>query len=139
VSREPWQAPRTGYLLTAAVAAANVAEADQLWDELDHDAQVDVLTALGAQARLAVSTSLAPGRYEGFSRDFATEACSVAHDAFNALVSDEPWAVPECSHCRRWLASTLCSMSVQLARHRGMSAEVFAHECRETAERAART
>ena len=44
------EAPRVGYLLTAAMAGRRYDEASALWRELDESAQCDVITALSAQA-----------------------------------------------------------------------------------------
>jgi hypothetical protein len=142
VTRLPWQAPRTAYLFTAAVAAADKAAADALWDALDHAAQTDTLTALAAQAKNA-STAMRAGTALGddHARRFGTEACEKALEAMTALLASPPapWELPECSHCRRLLATAIASFSVRMARQRGQSAEVFAHSCRETAARTPRT
>jgi hypothetical protein len=63
-----WEAPRTAYLLTAAVADGNQAEADALWKSLDKPAQADVLLALAAQLKVNLRTAFSAagtdaGRY----------------------------------------------------------------------------
>jgi hypothetical protein len=144
VTRLPWQAPRTAYLLTAAVAAGDEAAADALWNGLDDDAtEADVLTALGAQARLAAQQrgTRAAGGFSGGKTRFGMEACDRALDAMTALLADPPlpWELPQCSHCRKLLATAIAAFSLEMARQRGLSAEVFAGLCRDTASRAART
>ena len=143
MTRLPWQAPRTAYLFTAAVAAADKTAADALWDGLGDAEQTDVLTALGAQAKNATTATWRTGTTLGdeHARRFGAEACEKALEAMTALLATPPlpWELPECSHCRKLLATAIASFSVRLARQRGLSAEVFAHSCRETAARAART
>lgn len=46
-----WEAPRTAYLLTAAVADGDQADAQALWKPLDASGQTDLLLALGAQLK----------------------------------------------------------------------------------------
>lgn len=52
-----WEAPATAYLLTAAVADGDQAEADALWKPLDTSAQADLLLALAAQLKVNLRTA----------------------------------------------------------------------------------
>ncbi|HLK01957.1 MAG TPA: hypothetical protein VKU39_18905 [Streptosporangiaceae bacterium] len=63
-----WEAPRTAYLLTAAVADGDNAEAEALWKLLDKSGQADLLLALAAQLKVNLLTALSAtgtdtGRY----------------------------------------------------------------------------
>jgi hypothetical protein len=53
-----WEAPRTAYLLTAAVADNDHAEADALWKPLDKPAQAELLLALAAQLKVKLGAAL---------------------------------------------------------------------------------
>lgn len=48
-----WGAPHHAYEFTAAIADGDIAAADAVWKELDRRGQLDLLLALGAQARLS--------------------------------------------------------------------------------------
>lgn len=55
-----WAAPRIGYLLTAALAGQRYSEASAMWKRLDEPSPAEVITPLGAQARLAVAEAGIP-------------------------------------------------------------------------------
>jgi hypothetical protein len=68
VNEPIWEAPRTAYLLTAAIADSDHAEADAFWKPLDKPGQADLLLALAAQLKANLLTVLSAtgtdsGRY----------------------------------------------------------------------------
>jgi hypothetical protein len=112
-----WAAPRVGYLLTAAMAGRRYAEAAGMWRELDEPAQSDVITALAAQARLAVAEAGVPLQVD-FS-GLADAHCPEAHcpeariAATSAYEGTGPWQPPNCLHCRELVASALAEIQLQ--------------------------
>lgn len=141
VTRAPWQAPRTAYLLTAAAADRDQQAADRLWDALGEAEQAGVLAALGAQCRaalLAATTGTIAGDAEAITADItdlAAEVCREAIAGLRAVLSGRPWTAPPCPHCRKAIAVTLTGLAVGAGRRQGISAEVIAHNCRRTADR----
>jgi predicted transcriptional regulator len=82
-----WVAPRIGYLLTAVLAGGRYDEAAAMWRELEEPAQCDVITALGAQARLAVREAGIPLQvdFTGLADASCTEALGAAQAAYEAM------------------------------------------------------
>jgi len=107
-----WVAPRIGYLLTAAMAGQRYDEAAAMWRELDEPTQIDVITALGAQARLAVREAGIPLQidFSGLADASCTEAFSAAQSAYEG---SGPWEPPQCPHCRELVASALAEIQLQ--------------------------
>jgi hypothetical protein len=129
-----WQAPRTAYLLTAHVALREKPEAEKLWSSLDKLVQGDVLLALGAQCRLNMQAAMrVRGKHVGDMTlaSTAQRLCENAFHALRALVNDTlgPWEVPECSHCRELVGSTLAALSLHGATLQGISQEQFGAAC----------
>jgi hypothetical protein len=107
-----WIAPRIGYLLTAAMAGQRYDEAAAMWAELDESAQSDVITALGAQARLAVQEAGIPLQID--FTGLADASCIEAFDAAQrAYAGSDPWESPRCPHCRELVASALAEIQLQ--------------------------
>lgn len=104
--------PRIGYLLTAAMAGRRHGEASVMWGELDETTQSDVITALSAQARLAVAEAGVPLQID-FS-DLADSRCpELLTAAKSAYEGCEPWQTPRCPHCRELVASTLAEIQLR--------------------------
>jgi hypothetical protein len=126
-------ASNTGYLLAAALAGQRYEDASTMWKELDYIAQVEVITALGVQARVAV-------REVGFSLgvDFSrlgeticAEALTAARMAFEGT---GPWRAPQCSHCRELVASALAEVQVKAGIARGVPPSYVELICQAKAE-----
>jgi hypothetical protein len=114
-----WIAPRIGYLLTAAMAGQRYDEAAAMWRELDESAQSDVITALGAQARLAVQEAGIPLQID--FTGLADASCIEAFDAAQrAYAGSDPWEPPQCPHCRELVASALAEIQLQAEVAAGM-------------------
>jgi hypothetical protein len=114
-----WVAPRIGYLLTAAMAGRRYSEASGMWSDLDETTQSDVITALGAQARLAVAEAGIPLRIDFTS--LADARCPEAQRAAeSAYEGDTEWRPPQCPHCRELVASTLAEIQLQAGIAAGM-------------------
>jgi len=107
-----WVAPRIGYLLTAAMAGRRYDEAAAMWRELDEATQSDVITALAAQARLAVQEAGIPLQidFTGLADASCTEALTAAQSAYE---ESGPWQAPQCPHCRELVASALAEIQLQ--------------------------
>ena len=107
-----WDARRIGYLLTAAVAGQRYEEASSLWRELDESTQCDVITALAAQARLAVHEAAIPLQidFTGLADTSCPEARAAAETAYVGAV---PWSPPQCPHCLELVASALAEIQLQ--------------------------
>jgi hypothetical protein len=114
-----WDAPRIGYLLTAAVAGRRYVEASSLWRELDESTQREVITALAAQARLAVHEAGIPLQidFTGLADTSCTEARAAAETAY---VDAVPWRPPQCPHCLELVASALAEIQLQAGVAAGM-------------------
>jgi|ERR1700677_563376 hypothetical protein len=114
-----WDARRIGYLLTAAMAGRRYDEASGLWRELDESTQCDVITALSAQARLAVQEAGIPLQidFTGLADTSCTEARAAAETAYVGAV---PWRPPQCPHCRELVASALAEIQLQAGVAAGM-------------------
>jgi len=114
-----WAAPRIGYLLTAAMAGQRYDEASAAWRELDEATQSDVITALGAQARLAVAEAGIPLQidFSGLADTSCTEARTAAETAYEGA---GPWQPPQCPHCRELVASALAEIQLQAGVAAGM-------------------
>jgi hypothetical protein len=121
-----------GYLLTAALAGQRYDEAAGLWRELDYSAQVEVITALGVQARVAVLEAGIP-----LAADFARLASTVCAEALTAarlaFEGTRPWQAPQCSHCRELVASALAEIHVKAGVAGGMPAYYVELVCRNAA------
>jgi hypothetical protein len=127
-----WAAPRIGYLLTAAMAGRRYGEARDMWQDLDESAQSDVITALGAQARLAVAEAGVP-----LNIDFTCLAYPSCPEALAAVQSayqgSRQWQSPHCPHCRELVASALAEIQLQAGVAAGMPASYVDLICREKA------
>jgi hypothetical protein len=107
-----WEAPRIGYLLTAAMAGKRYGEASTLWQELDESTQNEVISALSSQARMAVQEAGVPLRidFTGLADTSCTEARSAAETIYEGT---GPWRPPQCPHCRELVASALAEIQLQ--------------------------
>ncbi len=114
-----WAAPRIGYLLTAALAGGRYDAAAAMWRELDEPTQSDVITALGAQARLAVREAGIPLHidFSGLADASCSEALGAAQSAYEGSGS---WETPQCPHCRELVASALAEIQVRAEVAAGM-------------------
>ena len=124
-----WAAPRIGYLLTAAMAGRRYNEACCMWRELDEPTQSDVITALGAQARVAVAEAGVPVviDFTGLADSRCPETLAAAQTAYEGT---GPWKPPQCSHCRELVASTLAEIQFQAGVAAGMPASYVDLVCR---------
>src|SRR5580700_1445808 len=106
------EAPRIGYLLTAAMAGQRYDEASTLWRELDESTQCDVIAALSAQARLAVQEAGIPLRidFTGLADTSCIEARATAETVYQGT---DQWSPPRCPHCRELVASALAEIQLQ--------------------------
>jgi hypothetical protein len=125
----PSIAPRIGYLLTAALAGRRYVEAYGLWRELDDHAQGEVISALGAQARLAVTEAGVPLQidFTGLADPRCPEALTAARSAYEGT---DPWQPPACPHCRELVASTLAEIQLKAGVAAGMPASYVDLLCR---------
>jgi hypothetical protein len=122
-------APRIGYLLTAAMAGGRSGEASGMWSELDEITQADVITALGAQARLAVAEAGVPLEVDFTS--LADVRCpGVLTAAKSAYEGCARWQSPQCSHCRELVASALAEIHLQAGIAAGVPASYVDLICR---------
>ena len=124
-----WAAPRIGYLLTAAMAGRRYSEACGMWRELDEPTQSDVITALGAQARVAVAEAGVPLQidFTGLADSRCPGTLAAAQTAYEGT---GPWEPPRCSHCRELVASTLAEIQFQAGVAAGMPASYVDLICR---------
>lgn len=124
-----WPAPRIGYLLTAALAGRRYGEASGMWNGLDETAQSDVITALSAQARLAVAEAGIPLQvdFTGLADSRCPEALPAAKLAYEGRV---PWQSPQCPHCRELVASALAEIQLQAGLAAGMPSPFVDLICR---------
>jgi hypothetical protein len=76
-----WEMPCTAYLLTAAVADGDEAEADALWKALDKAAQTDLLQVLTAQLKCNLRTAFSAA---GTEADRKALAGALARMSVNA-------------------------------------------------------
>jgi hypothetical protein len=122
-------APGIGYLLTAALAGRRYDEAQVLWRELDNPTQSDVISALGAQARLAVAEAGVPLHidFAGLADRRCPEALNAARSAYEDAA---PWQPPRCPHCRELVASALAEIQLQAGVAAGMPAAYVDLICR---------
>lgn len=141
----PWDAPRAAYLLTAAVAdnAAQVGaivpgdEVSAEWTGYDRITQLEILAALGAQTRLALT--MAHDRLDmeiEMEWDCAArQVCSEALAATRELISSGhgPLAAPECAHCRQIIARAMCSLQIRAYFRLGFTPAMIAAMCRRSA------
>ena len=101
-----------GYLLTAALAGQRYDEASSLWRDLDDSTQIEVITALGSQARAAVRKAGIP-----LAADFSKLGDSACEEALTAArmayEGTGPWRAPQCSHCRELVASALAEIHLK--------------------------
>jgi hypothetical protein len=114
-----WEAPRVGYLLTAAMAGQRYDEASTLWRELDESTQNEVISALSAQARMAVQEAGVPLQID--FTGLADTSCTEARTAAEAIYEGTgPWHPPQCPHCRELVASALAEIQLQAGVAAGM-------------------
>lgn len=155
MNRPRWDAPRAAYLLTAALAD-NAALADTAfgteWVGYDESAQQDILTALGAQTRLALrmlrdklgmeiemdSGGMPDSADAGIAEDTVRSACGEAAVAARELIKPSPrhGAAPECAHCREIVARTMCGLQIQAYFRLGFTSAMIAGTCRRSAGKA---
>ena len=114
-----WDARRIGYLLTSAMAGRRYDEASATWRGLDEPTQCEVITALAAQARLAVREAGVPLQidFTGLAVTSCTEARGAAEAAY---AGTGPWQPPQCPHCRELVASALAEIQLQAEVAAGM-------------------
>jgi hypothetical protein len=112
-------APRIGYLLTAALAGRRYDEASTMWRQLTESSQAEVITALGAQARLAVEEAGVPlgVDFTKLADTICAEALTAARRAYEGT---GPWRPPQCSHCRELVASALAEVQLKAGIAAGM-------------------
>jgi len=144
----PWDAPRAAYLLTAAMAdntqtagaIAPGAEMSAEWAGFDASEQQDILTALGAQTRLALKMlhDKLGMEIEMDWEPAAQVACSGALVSARELIKPAPGALatPECAHCREIIAKALCSLQIQAYFRLGFTPAMIAGVCRQSADEA---
>lgn len=142
----PLDAPRTAYLFTASMAdntqqAGTIVPTDDMsaeWGGYDEGAQRDILAALGAQTRVALSMLRDKLGVE-IEMDWDSTArvvCSEALGAARELVRrPEPgqWTLPECAHCREVIAKAMCSLQIQAYFRLGCTPAMVAAMCRQSA------
>jgi hypothetical protein len=148
VNPPPWDAPRVAYLLTAAMAdtaqaaGAIVPGADMsaAWAGYDASAQQDILTALGAQTRLALKMlyDKLGVEIEMDTEPAARAVCSEALVSARELIKPTPgtWATPECAHCREIIAKALCGLQIEAYFRLGFTPAMIAAMCRQSADMA---
>ena len=121
-----------GYLLTAALAGQRYGEAASLWRELDDSTQLEVITALGVQARVAVQEAALPlaADFTRLADTACAEALTAARTAFEGT---GPWRAPQCSHCRELVASALAEIHVKAGVAGGRPAYYVELVCRSAA------
>jgi hypothetical protein len=126
-------APRIGYLLTAALAGRRYSEASGMWRELDEPTQSDVITALGAQARVAVAEAGVPLQvdFTGLADSRCPETLVAAKSAYEGA---GPWEPPQCPHCRELVASALAEIQLQAGVAAGIPASYVDLICRGKAD-----
>jgi hypothetical protein len=124
-----WAAARIGYLLTAAMSGRRYSEASGMWRELDEPAQADVISALGAQARVAVAEAGIPLQidFASLADSGCTETLAAAQTAYEGT---GPWEPPQCPHCRELVASTLAEIQLQAMIAAGRPASYIDLICR---------
>jgi hypothetical protein len=122
-------AARIGYLLTAAIAGGRYDEASTVWRELDESTQCEVITALSAQARLAVQEAGIPLQidFAGLADTSCTEARAAAEAVYEGTT---PWRPPQCPHCRELVASALAEIQLQAGVASGMPPSYIDLICR---------
>jgi hypothetical protein len=122
-------AARIGYLLTAAMAGGRYDEASTVWRELDESTQCEVITALSAQARLAVQEAGIPLQidFAGLADTSCTEARATAEAVYEGTT---PWRPPQCPHCRELVASALAEIQLQAGVASGMPPSYIDLICR---------
>jgi hypothetical protein len=141
----PRDALRVAYLLTATIAdyAAQVGtivpgnDLSAEWVCYDEITQLDILVAIGAQTRLAL-TMLRDRLGVEIEMDWdctARMVCSEALAAARELIKPEPgpWARIECAHCREIIAKALCSLQLQAYFRLGLTPAMIAAKCRQSA------
>lgn len=150
MNRPRWDAPRAAYLLTAALAD-NTAFGTE-WVGYDQGAQQDILTALGAQTRLALrmlhdklgmeiqmDSGGMPDRADhGIAEGAVRSPCGKAAIAAREFIkpSPRPAAAPECAHCREIVARTMCGLQIQVYFRLGFTPAMIASTCRQSAAKA---
>lgn len=146
VKTRAWAAPRTAYLLTAAMAdnsgqAGVIAATDAMSDEWSGYSvaeQREVLIALGAQAR--VSLQLLREKlgmqiemdWDEVARVVCAEALLLARELVSS--GEVPRVMPECAHCREVIGNGLCSLQIQAYFMLGFTPGMIAETCRRSAE-----
>jgi hypothetical protein len=166
-----WEAPRVAYLLTAAMAD-NPQQARAIvpvngdinleWGGYDEAAQQDILTALGAQTRLALgmlrerlgteieidwestgwestgweSTGWESTDWESRARAACSHAFAAVLAAVRELVGPDPRArvTAQCAHCREVIAKAMCSLQIQAYFRLGFTPAMIAAMCRQSAD-----
>ncbi len=90
-----------------------------MWRELDEPTQSDVITALSAQARVAVAEAGVPLQidFTGLADSRCPETLVAAQSAYEGA---GPWEPPQCPHCRELVASALAEIQLQAVVASGM-------------------
>jgi hypothetical protein len=146
-----WEAPRVAYLLTAAMAdnpdqgsaiAPGNGDMNAEWGGYDDAAQQDILAALGAQTRLALSmlrerlgTEIEID-WERTARATCSHAFAAMLAAVRELVGPDPRArvTAQCAHCRQVIAAAMCSLQIQAYFRLGFTPAMIAAMCRQSAD-----
>lgn len=151
MNRAPWDAPRAAYLLTAFLADNTAFSADNTafsaeWLGHDEGTQQDILTALGAQTRLALRMLHDKLGMEiemdcrGIQdrADTMPSACAEAAATTRELIKPRPRAgtAPECAHCREIVARTMCGLQIQAYFRLGFTPAMIVGTCRQSARMA---
>lgn len=143
---QTWDAPRVAYLLTATMAdnaeqVGAIIPSDDMsaeWRSYGESEQQDILTALGAQTRLALRMLHDKLGME-IEMDWDSTArivCSEALAAARELVRPRSggWVAPQCAHCREVIAKAMCSLQIQAYFRLGFTPGMIAAMCRQSAD-----
>jgi hypothetical protein len=143
-----WGAPRTAYLLTAAMADATLrtgvimpsAKVDGEWNGYDETAQWEILIALGAQTRVALKMlqdklgMQLEMHWEETARTVCANAVGLARELVRSGAG--PWVMPPCARCREIIGYCLCSLQIHAYFLLGFTPVMIAATCRQSADEA---
>lgn len=144
----PGTAPHAAYRLTAAMADCTertgaIVAGDEMsgdWRGYDENDQREILIALGAQTRLALTMVRDKLGTEIEMNWDETErvVCSEALALGRKLVESQtgPWIMPQCAHCREIIANGLCSLQIQAYFLLGFTPAMIAAMCRQSLRQA---
>ena len=113
-----WEAPRIGYLLTAAMAGHGTTRRPPCGGNSTNPPSATSSARSRAQARLAVQEAGIPLQidFTGLADTSCTEARAAAETVYQGTV---PWRPPQCPHCRELVASALAEIQLQAGSPRG--------------------